>query len=150
MDLNELLTKLEEHIVDAESKDTAISTASVGWHVEHSLLTINQIASALKKSDPTHYQWSFNLKRLIVFTLKRFPRGKAKSPKSVLPLSFDQQSLSTHIFKTRETIKELEFLKKGNYFKHPFFGDLKRDTTINFLKIHTHHHLRIINDIVNK
>jgi len=41
----------------------------------------------------------------------------------------------------------LKTLPKDRYFEHPFFGKLKLKQTINFLEIHTMHHLDIIEDI---
>ena len=80
--------------------------------------------------------------------MKKIPRGKAKSPEVVLPKGIiDNNSLLTHISVTRNKINELKTLPKDRYFEHPFFGKLKLKQTINFLEIHTKHHLDIIEDI---
>jgi hypothetical protein len=44
---------------------------------------------------------------------------------------------------------KLETISKDRYFTHPFFGDLTLNQTINFLEIHTKHHLEIIEDIIS-
>jgi hypothetical protein len=79
--------------------------------------------------------------------MKKIPRGRAKSPEVVQPKgSVDENSLKTHLSKTRKKIKELEFLSNDKYFEHPFFGKIKMRQTINFLETHTKHHLEIFED----
>jgi hypothetical protein len=81
--------------------------------------------------------------------MKKIPRGKAKAPKVVQPkANLDNEGLLNHLSLTRNKIKTLETLSKDKYFNHPFFGDLKLGQSINFLEIHTKHHLNIIEDII--
>jgi hypothetical protein len=122
----------------------------VGWHIEHSLLTLNGIANSLIQSNPTAYKWKFNFIRIVVLTTKKIPRGRAKSPEIVMPKgSIDQPKLTALLTETRSNCKELSFLQADKYFEHPFFGKLKLKQTISFLEIHTNHHLEIIRDIVS-
>lgn len=149
--LNEMVSELENNIPFYDTAKMEVSEGTVGWHIEHSLLTLNGVTSSLIKSNPKDYKWTFNLVRIIVLTTKKIPRGRAKSPKIVRPQgNIDKKELEIHLSKTREQIKSLEFLSKDNYFEHPFFGNLKLKQTINFLEIHTHHHLEIIRDILKK
>jgi len=78
--------------------------------------------------------------KIIVFTRKKIPRGRAKSPKIVIPKKYDELSL--------EKDCKNSIIDKDKYFKHPYFGDLKLDKAIQFLEIHTNHHLEIIHDIL--
>jgi hypothetical protein len=55
--LSKRLNELESKILNSESLNLAISKSSVGWHIEHALLTINFIIDGLKKSDPNEYRW---------------------------------------------------------------------------------------------
>ena len=50
--LEALLNELENKIPDYEYGDPAISKGSVGWHIEHSLLTLNLVIDVLKKIKP--------------------------------------------------------------------------------------------------
>ncbi len=148
-ELEKLLDNLETKIPDYEKINEAVSQVDVGWHIEHSLLVINSIIKTLANSNPKDYQWKFSLTRILFFTLKKFPRGKAKSPKAVRPKGdYDAQSLSNHLLATREQIKELKSLDKDKFFKHPIFGELKLQKGITFMAIHTKHHLYIIHDIL--
>lgn len=149
---SELIDKinlLENYISDYEKEKTEISQASVGWHIEHSLMTIEKISKAVIKSDPTKYKWSFNLNRYIILGLKRIPRGKVKAPSVVQPISqATRETLMDRIVQTREFMENLNTLESNKFFTHPYLGDLKLKQAILCLDIHTLHHLNIIRDIV--
>ena len=52
----------------------------------------------MEMSDPAQYAYSFNFKRLIAFTLKKFPRGVAKAPRQVRPMeAFDADKIPATI-----------------------------------------------------
>ncbi|MBK7887142.1 MAG: hypothetical protein IPJ86_07535 [Bacteroidetes bacterium] len=146
--LNSLLLEIEGLLPHQSKSQPAISGAPVGWHIEHSLLTINRIITALEKSDATGYKSSFKLSKLIVFSMGKIPRGRAKAPGIVQPKQYDEMSLGSHLEKTKEKMQELHHIPNEHYFEHPYFGHLKVKKTIRFLVIHTQHHLSIMNDIV--
>lgn len=148
--LQDYLNELEAKISKQENYNNCISKSNVGWHIEHILLTINMIIVEIQKSNPKNYKWSFKLPRILVFTMNKIPRGRAKSPEVVVPKTYDELTLIEHLKITKFKITELENIISDKYFNHPFFGNLKLDKTIKFLKIHTNHHLEIINDIIKK
>lgn len=149
MNLEKLLDHFESRIPLFEKENLAISKSNVGWHIEHSLLTLNGVTKFLTHSNPKDYKWKFNFIRILVLKRGKIPRGKAKAPKVVVPnITIDESSLQTHITQTRNSILELETISKDHYFEHPFFGKIKRNDTIRFLEIHTNHHLKIIEDII--
>jgi len=145
--LNVQLEELANKISFQETVNMNVSNSTIGWHIEHSLLVINLIIEQLKISEPKNYKWSFKLSREVVFVLKKIPRGKAKSPKAVAPKAFDEKTLREHLEITKINIQDLESIISDKYFNHPFFGNLKVNRTKKFLRIHTKHHLEIINDI---
>ena len=67
-------------------------------------------------------------------------------PKGII----DKNSLLSHIVVTRDKIEEMKTLSINKYIEHPFLGKLKLKQAINFLEIHTKHHLEIIEDIINQ
>jgi hypothetical protein len=147
--LDELVNQLEANIKHLDKSNPEVSKANVGWHIEHTLLTLNGITSTLAKSNPADYKWAFNFTRMIIFTTKKIPRGRAKSPDVVVPKNENTvDNLEKHIAKTKEKMKELKALSDDKFFKHPYFGNLKRKQTMQFLEIHTKHHLAIIHDIL--
>jgi hypothetical protein len=149
--LDNLLNQLEANVSHHETLNQKVSEATIGWHIEHSLLVINGITNRLIKSNPNDYTWKFSFIRIVLMTTKKFPRGKGKAPEVVQPKgNIDKNSLLTHILLTRNKINELNTLPKDKYFEHHFFGKLKLKQAINFLEIHTKHHLDIIADIINQ
>ncbi|MBI2722499.1 MAG: DinB family protein [Bacteroidetes bacterium] len=146
--LENLLFELENTLPQQHIQNLAVSGSSVGWHIEHILLTNNAIINALKNSEPTKYKPSFRFSKLLVFVTGKIPRGRAKAPKVVTPALFNTESLTAHINYGKDKIQELKTLSPSAYFTHPFFGDLKLKDTIKFLEIHTKHHLNIIKDIL--
>ena len=141
------VSELEQAIPTQHLQAPSVSKVQLGWHIEHSLLTINRIIGALEKSDPDAYKRKFNIGRLIMFKAKFFPRGRAQSPKAVIPKEFDEVTLMTHVVSTRERLPGLEQLEENKYFYHPYLGNLNVEDAKRFLLIHTEHHLKIIRDI---
>jgi hypothetical protein len=147
--LNTLLDQIETKIPFCDTSNSEISRANVGWHIEHCLLTLNGVTNFVVQSNPKDYKWTFNFIRTVVMFRKKIPRGRAKAPKLVLPEgNLTQESLQKHLSLTRNKVKELLLLSKDNYFEHPYFGKLKLKQTIEFLEVHTQHHLVIIEDIL--
>ncbi len=148
-ELNKLVAFFEEKIPMMDKVNTTTSAATVGWHIQHSLLVINSIINGLKQSDPNTYQWKFNLSRTFIWTIGKIPRGKGKAPNVVIPKEeITSALLKYRIAKAKENIASLASAQKNHYFEHPYFGKLNLKPTIKFLKIHTKHHLKIINDIL--
>ena len=147
--LNYLINELESLIPKYECLDIRISKSPVGWHMEHTLLTLSLIIEQLKRSDPITYKWQFNFTRILVFTINKIPRGRAKAPKVVQPKTdFNESTIKIHLDSVSKKIEELNLLKQDNYFEHPYFGNLNLKPTIKFLELHTKHHLSIIRDII--
>jgi len=147
--LDAILPELANYIADYNQSNHAISEASVGWHVEHSLLVIKQITATVAQSEPKLFKSKFNMARFFVFLSKTIPRGKAKAPKVVIPSdNITADSLQESLKNTYQAITYLKDCEVNQYFMHPFFGQLNKKQTIKFLEIHTEHHLKIIRDIL--
>jgi hypothetical protein len=147
--LDAILPELANYIADYNQFNHAISEASVGWHIEHSLLVIKQVTATVAQSEPKLYKSKFNLSRFFVFLLKTIPRGKAKAPKVVIPVDeITIETLQESLKNTYQAIAYLKDCQENQYFMHPFFGQLNKKQTIKFLEIHTEHHLKIVRDIL--
>ena len=150
-ELNDLIGQIENNLSQWEKQNTTISHATVGWQLDHSLLVINGIIAQLAKSNPKDYQWRPNWKRVYIKLRNNIPRGKAKAPKQVLPVDVIAiEDLQNKLALAKSNIALLEKLHKNSFFTHPYFGDLNLKATIWFLKLHTQHHLKIVNVIINK
>jgi hypothetical protein len=148
-ELKKLLIELESKIPNQELLNPLVSKSSVGWHIEHILLTMNLVIESIHKSNPDNYKRTFNFNRLLVFTLNKIPRGKVKAPRMVRPQEdFTTNSLKNHLEKVNSNLEKFDTLSANNYFEHPFMGQLNLKPTIRFLKIHTNHHINIIKEII--
>ncbi|GAA4829149.1 DUF1569 domain-containing protein [Algivirga pacifica] len=145
------LDQIEAAIPYGDHSNVEVSKASVAWHLDHMLKTINKIVMALEKSDPNNFKSSFNFMRSVILTIGKIPRGKAKAPKVVHP---PENILTEDLYKqlqiAREKVAQIEQLDKNQHFEHPFFGMLNRKNTKKFIEIHTKHHLAIVHDILKK
>lgn len=142
------LAEMESMIPDAHVENLAISNGSVGWHLAHNILVINQVTSAIAKSEPVNYKPRFSWTKFIIFLTKIIPRGKVKAPKVVEPTP--DMDLQEALERASLAIINLMSVAPNQFFPHPYFGDLNRDKTIKFLWIHTEHHLKIARDLLKK
>jgi len=149
--LHKILDQIESHIPNHEKENPLVSQSCIGWQLDHSLLVINGVVAQIKSSNPENYKWKFKWIRTYIQITNKIPRGKVRVPKSVKPVDVATvEELKIKLEQARKGIAELENLPPNSYFTHPFFGDLNLKTTFWFLKLHTNHHLKIINDIVSK
>lgn len=151
MILKKEILDLEEHLAYSDKTNNAISDKPVAWHIDHSLRVINGICNALKNSNPEEYKWSFNLIKSYILFTGTIPRGKGRAPKSVVAQGkIVKDDLIGQIELAKRQLQEIKDLPPKSYFIHPYFGALKLNTSIKFLVIHTNHHLKIIEDIIEK
>ncbi len=147
--LNEEIEKIvhlksKHHVLNKE-----VSSADISWHLDHMLLVINRIYEALEKSDPSAYESGFNLPRIIMFSTKYIPRGRAKSPNVVRPKdTITLAVIEDHLKSAQLNLQKFDALPEKSNFVHPFIGQLNREGAKRFIKIHTQHHLKICNDIL--
>jgi len=149
--LTQVIQSLTASAPHFEVSKKDVSQASVGWHIAHSYLVISSIVTALKKSNPSDYKWKFSLPHLYVSIRGDFPRGRGKAPERVIPREeINPEVLQRLANQTTEALAELPSLPDNAHFKHPYFGLLNKKATIRFLEIHTRHHGRIIEDILER
>lgn len=147
--LDALLKELETKLPMMEKQNPAISEASVGWHIQHTILAAIKMINAVAHSEPEKYRWRFNWRRSIIFATGRIPRGKAKAPKAVVPESAaDAATLVVQFGTLRDKLHHMSLLKPTHFFEHPFFGPLHVKHTQKAIQLHTQHHLKIINEII--
>ena len=128
-----------------------ISEASIGWHLEHSLLVISRILEGLPASHPEKYQPKFSWAKFMVMTSGYIPRKKGKAPKFTIPTSENfLENIDNYLNSVRENLQMIKNLPSQSYIEHPYFGHLDVKQTLKFLKIHTQHHLKIARDILAK
>lgn len=141
----------EDRIKFRELRNDKVSKSDIAWQIDHSLRVIIGVVNTLKSSNPTEYKKTFSFKKIVVYTLGFIPRGKGKAPKAVRTFEpITENDLINLLKLARKSIAEIETLPSNRFFKHPYFGDLKLKEALYFIKLHTKHHIKIIEDIVNK
>ena len=111
------IEELKRYIGERDLKNTAISTASIGWQIDHSFRVMITIIAALKKSTPINYKWKFNALRTAILTSGIIPRGKGKAPKQVMTKQeiFEERALLDLSEKAQDKLQELEQLEKNAF-----------------------------------
>lgn len=144
------INELENKLPFIEQKKEAVSQVTVGWHLEHSLLALIKMISAVEQSNPADIKKKFNLKRSLVLMLGKIPRGKAKVPDSVKPgAEINRATITGLLEKARQKAELFEKLNSDKFFTHPVFGDLQVNQARKIMAIHTNHHIEIIKDIIS-
>jgi len=141
---------LEKYIDHQDKFDEKVSKQGVGWHLDHVFRATIGTCQVLKKSNPNDYRWKFSFIRFAILTSNYIPRGKGRAPKittSQEPIT--KEALINQYQQVMQHLSEIEGLHAHSNFQHPYFGLLNLKTTKKFLRTHTHHHLKIVRDIVS-
>lgn len=141
---------LEQYRSNYQLKNPSISNVSVAWHLQHSLLVANSIIKLLVKSNPQDYRASYHFKKSLLLFLKRIPRKKAKAPNTMSPddANILLSDIDILFDKVKDRYQQIENLPRNAYFKHFYLGNLRKAEALQFIAIHTQHHIQIIEDII--
>ena len=149
--LEKAIGNLSQKIAFSTKLNKEVSKKDVSWHIDHSLIVIINVCDFLQKSNPNNYKPTFNLIKSGVLLTGVIPRGKGRIPKAIInEEKITLEQLNEAIQKAIDRINNLKNLPKNSNFKHPYFGFMNLKTSIKFLRIHTNHHLKIINDILSE
>jgi len=147
--LDQELSFIKKHLHHLEKENSAVSKANVGWHLDHSLKVMHSVLDTLKNSDASEYKKRFNFFRFYIFLKGSFPRGKVRSPKRVLPPEIIlKEDLERQLHLVENKLKNYTTIQENQYFTHPIFKQLNKKQTFKFLKLHSQHHFKIIQDIL--
>ena len=69
MEIKNQLQKIESLLPKIDVTNENISKASVGWHLEHSLLIINSSLKGLTMTNPEDYKPKFSFKKFVFTAL---------------------------------------------------------------------------------
>jgi len=143
------IDRLEAYLDQRDVLAPKVSAVPVAWHLDHMLKVVKSIHGSLAASDPADYRYKFKPTRTLVFTMGRFPRGVAESPKSVRPPdTITTTAIREQLAEVRALLPTFAGMDKRQHFTHFTFGPLNRRRTVKFINIHTRHHLRIVEDIL--
>lgn len=149
-DIREFLINIQVYLNNQNKYNETISLVNVGWHLYHTLKVIVLVNEKIRESKAKNYQKSFVMARWFCFTFNFIPRGKGKAPQAVKPPeTFVDKDILTLQIKAENYLDDWESIQNKQYIKHPVFGKLDRSQTIQFLSLHTRHHQKIINQLIN-
>lgn len=143
------LNELEALISSSHIHRPELSGWSVGQHIEHSLIALSGMGLALRKEHPGDGDRPPNEYRDLVLKTKTFPRGVVQAPDISRPSDNpDPALLSRSIAKTRSRLGNPLELAETSTIIHPIMNVMYRDEVLEFMVIHTGHHLNIIHDLI--
>ena len=147
------LTKIGSLLEQENTLVEPVSTWSVYEHLEHLLVADQGIVELLKaKEEPPETVPRTLTGRIVMFT-GRIPRGRAKSPKHVVPSLRERSELLAIKSSIDQNISALDHEELSHYRKavgnHPYFGSFTPAEWLKFMVIHNNHHLRIVSDITS-
>lgn len=141
---------LRAAVNQAELSAPAISSWSVGMHVHHCALSVIGICRTLAASTPPPPRERSSLLASMVLRVGRMPRGRARAPEVVVPAeNIPREELVALLDECERQLASVQAMNRDAWFRHFFFGVLKRDRAVKFIDMHNRHHLRIISDIVS-
>jgi len=148
--LENQLDEMEILLEKSTSMNSKVSDADVAWHLEHNLLVINQVITNLKHFNVQMFQPTFSIAKWFVILVGIIPKGKVKAPQAVSPKEgSDKDKIIQELALARENVEDLKSIPLNKYFEHPIFGHVNVRLTSRFLAVHTHHHLKIIHQILS-
>lgn len=130
----------------------AVSRWSVGQQIDH-VLKVLQVTRQVIASERPPLVRRINLAGRLALALNWLPRGVGKAPQAVLPdersASALGQALAAEQAAWRELAGQRALLARPEaIYPHPYFRGLTRAEAVRFACVHTHHHLKIVDDIL--
>lgn len=143
------LNEIEQLKSFSQKRKLSVSEASVGWHLEHCLLVMASVLKGLQKSNPEEYRPQNKLSKFLVFITGYIPRKGGKAPAFTLPENtLHAENISKNLEAVRKLLSASMQVAPNAFIQHPYFGPLNRTASLKFLYIHTHHHFKIVKDIL--
>lgn len=128
-----------------------ISKWSPSEHLDHTIKVTASIVNRLLDRDARRGERPLTFIGRLVLLFGWIPRGAGRSPERVRGTRCNPAELHASLAKLEEQLALLtaDHLDdaRGGIVPHPRFGDLAPNVALRFARIHTRHHLRIVEDI---
>lgn len=152
--LDELLTLASQPDL-AAIRAQEVSGWSVAEQLEHLLLTDRMIldgfATLLAGTKTSAGGGPTAIGRFILLS-GYIPRGRGRAPKGVVPGTLSPSEIASGFEEVKMRFEKLapqlgEIEASGATYRHPLLGDFNPGQWLRFVKIHHHHHQKLIRDI---
>lgn len=150
------LAEIERLIDDAapalDARIERISRWSIRQQIDHALKVLALGLSAFDGERPPQPR-GINLLGRTLLALDWLPRGRARSPKAVLPQETGDAELLAETRRLRAAFAAPALAASALFrdpkpiFPHPYFGGLTARQGVRMLATHTRHHLKIVRDL---
>ena len=159
--IDRLYSRMEAQLQKPEAvlrERTDVSGWSAAQQIQHVLLAnkwaLSSIVAMLLGRGDFAESGRKNLLGTILLRLGRIPRGKAEAPEAARPdpgvpaseLLASLQKQRGYLARITEKHDEVPALKQR--FNHPILGDFSASDGICFVRVHTSHHLKIVDEIL--
>lgn len=129
----------------------AISGWSPAEHLDHSIKVARVMLDQLLDPVPLDPLKPISLLGHAILLSGYIPRGKAKAPKRVRPVTPTVEELLASLDALDGALTRVAEpgwkQPAGPVIPHPYFGGLTTVQTLHFIGVHTNHHLKIVRDI---
>ncbi|GAL75017.1 hypothetical protein JCM19275_1056 [Nonlabens ulvanivorans] len=151
LNLDKEFHKIESYLMVMDEANLEVSEAPVKWHLFHSLQVINGVLKEAEHSNPDEYNSKTNFQWRFVSVFNKIPRNKVTAPDKVNPsYNITKKQILEELKKARKSIEGWRDLEKNNFYKHAVLMNLNKRKIRKFLRVHSRHHLKIIQDILKK
>lgn len=143
---------------DRLRRHTPVSGWSAAEQLHHVLIAnrwaLTSVVSILRGHGQFPDSGRLTLLGAVVLGFGRIPRGRGKAPATSQPdADATIAELRTQLRKQRGYLATIKneagrVAALRGRFLHPYFGDLSASDGIRFVRVHTDHHLRIVDDIL--
>jgi hypothetical protein len=152
--LDELLNVANQPEI-AAVRANDVSGWSVAEQLEHLLLTDRMILdgfNALLDSTLTSAGGGPTAIGRFILLSGYIPRGRGRAPKGVVPGTLSPSEIASGFEGVKMRFEKLatqlgEIEASGATYRHPLLGDFNPGQWLKFVKIHHHHHQKLIRDI---
>lgn len=129
----------------------SVSKWTVAEQLDHAVRVLSSILARVHEPSETIPQRLNWIGRLVLLA-GYIPRGRGRSPKSMLPMPCSQEQLRQSVSETRALLERVvsgqASESSDRIVRHPLFGGLTAKEAFAFAIIHTRHHLAIVRDIL--
>ncbi len=135
------------------SRDLTTSVPKSAWclseHLDHTIKVASSTIQVLLKPVLPTLPYGINVMGRLVLFFRWIPRGRGRAPEKLTGIPATREDLDTRLAELDTLIdRAQESANAGRdnapVLRHPLFGGLPFAQALDFIVIHTNHHLKII------